>query len=263
MARESVAFDVNANAETLLGYLETVTPESAQLKLRSYAKLGLAPGMDVLDVGCGSGGDLRAIATIVGGSGSVVGIDCCDVMIDATLQRGLPGNAQAVVGRTEALPFDDSAFDAVRIERVFQYLEDPETASREAVRVLRPGGRLAAIDQDWETLTISGSATQLTRRMCNAFCDHVPNGIAGTRNIGMLQRAGLTQLSVDVFAISVPFPVAYAFILRGALDFARSQERVSSAEAARWLADLQMADEFGECVCAFTVFTTVGCKPEG
>lgn len=46
-----------------------------QLKARSYAALGPLEGRHVLDVGCGLGDDVRALATLVGPDGSVIGLD--------------------------------------------------------------------------------------------------------------------------------------------------------------------------------------------
>ncbi|MGZ3516805.1 MAG: methyltransferase domain-containing protein [Vulcanimicrobiaceae bacterium] len=262
MTRELTEVDLAGNTQDLLACLDPVTRAAGELKIRSYVQLGIAPGARVLDVGCGAGDDLCAISRIVGSAGSVTGIDPSDVMIDAAIQRGLPDNAHVVVGSAQALPFDDSEFDAARAERVFQYLEHPETAAHELIRVLRPNGRAAIIDQDWETLAVSGSDLRLTRCMCDAFADHLPNGSAGTRNLGVLRRAGFIDTAVDAFAYSFPFPVAFASVFKSAIDFARSQGRVSHSEAARWLADLQMADELGECLCTVTVFSTVGRKPE-
>ena len=75
----------------------------------------------MLDVGCGTGDDVRAIAEIVGALGHVVGIDPSTAMIDESNARGLPSNATFGVGSAYTLPHADGSFDAVRADRVMQH----------------------------------------------------------------------------------------------------------------------------------------------
>src|SRR5690349_13593240 len=58
-----------------------------RLKLRSYALLALQPGNHVLDVGCGTGDDVRAMAESVSPGGMAAGLDCSMVMIDEAERR--------------------------------------------------------------------------------------------------------------------------------------------------------------------------------
>ena len=83
MATEFGSVDRAAGPEAFVKYLDTVTGlEAAQAyKQRSYELLNLKPGHRVLDVGCGTGDDVCAMAKIVGLSGRVVGIDNSEVMI--------------------------------------------------------------------------------------------------------------------------------------------------------------------------------------
>jgi ubiquinone/menaquinone biosynthesis C-methylase UbiE len=106
--------------------------------LSNAAQIG--PGLDVLDVGCGSGGFTRAIAAAAGAR--MTGYDMSERFID--LARGLPpletGAVDWVVGDAEQLPFRPSSFDRVLLSLVLHQLACPETAVREAFRVLRAGG---------------------------------------------------------------------------------------------------------------------------
>jgi ubiquinone/menaquinone biosynthesis C-methylase UbiE len=69
----------------------------------------------------------------------------------AAARRAASNSASPVdlkVASVYALPFPNETFDAVRAERVFQHLEDPEAGLREMLRVTRTGGRVMAIDPD-------------------------------------------------------------------------------------------------------------------
>jgi cyclopropane fatty-acyl-phospholipid synthase-like methyltransferase len=100
--------------------------------------INLGPGMRVLDVGCGDGG---FCALAAGRGAEVSGIDA-DPAAVARARRRLP-SADLRLGFMEALPWLDDSFDAVVGFNAFQYALDIDLALLEAMRVLRPGGRVA------------------------------------------------------------------------------------------------------------------------
>src|SRR5262249_60862962 len=110
--------------------------------------LHVKPGARLLDGGCGTGHDTRALAAAAGPEGVAIGIDASAVMLKAARTRG--GAYLQADART--LPYDEGAFDGTRIDRVLQHVAGPEDAVRELVRVPRSGGRLGAIDPDQGTL---------------------------------------------------------------------------------------------------------------
>ena len=100
-------------------------------------RLGLGPGSEVLDVGCGSGAFLRLAAD----RGAIVsGLDASEALVE--LARGRVPEADLRVGDLERLPFDANAFDVVTGFNAFQFATELTTALREAARVVRPGGRV-------------------------------------------------------------------------------------------------------------------------
>ncbi len=103
---------------------------------------GVGPGMQVLDVGCGTGALTRAAARLVGEGGAVTGLDPNPEMLAVAATR--PEPVDWVPGRAEALPFADRSFDAVVSQFAMMFFEDRPAALREMRRVARPGGRVAA-----------------------------------------------------------------------------------------------------------------------
>jgi SAM-dependent methyltransferase len=108
---------------------------------------GLTPGVQVLDLGSGSGTDSFAAAHLVGPTGQVTGIDMTDAQrAKADRLRAGAAHIRFVDGRLEDLPFDDASFDMVISNGVVNLCPDKTRVFAEAARVLAPGGRLAVAD---------------------------------------------------------------------------------------------------------------------
>ena len=103
----------------------------------------LSPGDCVLDIGCGIGGPDRQIAEMFGST--VIGVDYrIERVIEATLRTtalGMQSLVRFQVADGEHLPFEDGAFDAVLSQAALHQIPDKVGVVREALRVLRPGGR--------------------------------------------------------------------------------------------------------------------------
>jgi ubiquinone/menaquinone biosynthesis C-methylase UbiE len=104
------------------------------------------PGQRALDVGCGSGALVSALADLLGAE-NVVGIDPSEPFVEATRAK-VPG-ARVEVGSAESLPFADNEFDATLSQLVVNFLSDPEQGVREMSRVTRPGGVVAGCVWDY------------------------------------------------------------------------------------------------------------------
>jgi ubiquinone/menaquinone biosynthesis C-methylase UbiE len=112
------------------------------------ARAALAPGLRILDVGCGLGGSARYLATQYGCR--VIGIDLTRAYTDAATElAALVGLGDRVEFRQCSaleLPFADNAFDIVWTEHVQMNIGDKRAFYRELARVLAPGGRLVFHD---------------------------------------------------------------------------------------------------------------------
>jgi len=96
-------------------------------------------GRDVLDIGCGGGGLVRALAAR---GARAVGLETSERQLRDARERRVDGRARYVVGRAEALPFADGSLDAVLFVLSLHHVPTARmaTALREAARVLRSGG---------------------------------------------------------------------------------------------------------------------------
>jgi SAM-dependent methyltransferase len=247
-----------ADTRVLIEYLDAATRTSAELKQATYAAQRISAGMRVLDAGCGTGDDVRAIARLVGPQGRAAGVDSSAALIGEARARGVPPNAQFAVADAGALPFPDASFDAVRAERVFQHLANPEPAARELRRVLAPGGSALLLDQDWESLAVAGADRETTRRIVRSFVDGLAGGWAGREARGLLLGAGFAYVTSVPFVSMPPLPLAFDTVLQPAMDAALRDGSVDSESARRWLQSLLEADLRGAFFCAVLVVVTVG-----
>ena len=110
---------------------------------RSLQLAGLKPGMDVIDVACGTGAVTRAIVEILAGQGRVVGVDPSEGMLTEARKNV---TADFRVGRAEELPVESAAFDFLSMGYALRHVEDLGVAFREYLRVLKPGGRLLILE---------------------------------------------------------------------------------------------------------------------
>lgn len=112
-----------------------------------FPSLNIQKGDRVLDVGCGFGDTTIKLAELVGPSGEVVGIDCCDVFLSYARKdaadRGIK-NVSFVRGDAEiALPTNQFDFVFARFGTMF--FANPVAGLRNMRKALRPGGRMTQI----------------------------------------------------------------------------------------------------------------------
>lgn len=146
----------------------------------------LEPGESVLDVGCGTGTLAIAAKRQVGTTGAVYGVDASPEMIARAEKKAKAAGLGVVFKEAfvQKLPFPDGQFDVVLTTVMLHHL--PQTARQELAvemrRVLKPGGRVLAID--------FGGADRKKKRFLDHF--HRRHGHVDLKEmIALLNDAGL------------------------------------------------------------------------
>jgi ubiquinone/menaquinone biosynthesis C-methylase UbiE len=117
-----------------------------------FRAAGIAPGMRVLDLGCGMGDVSLLAARLVGPTGSVVGIDRDEVIVRKARERVCRDDhaADFEVICSDLLEFDaPSMFDAVVGRYILLYQPDPVSAVRHAAKQVRSGGIVVFHEMDF------------------------------------------------------------------------------------------------------------------
>jgi ubiquinone/menaquinone biosynthesis C-methylase UbiE len=255
-------FEVFSSCLTLIDSL----PFFAECKRASYDLLNATPGRRILEVGCGLGDDAAALAKRVAPGGSVVAIDGSQAMIDAARERHRDvAGLSFDVADAAHLPFDDASFDACRIDRVLQHIDDPARAIAEMVRVLRRGGVVVAFDNDWETLTVDSADRALTRTILNAWCDRFPSGWIGRRLVSLFLQAGLRNVvtypkTLVLRELDMADRIYCFFSTAEGLVATRT---IGRDDADRWSDGLRTADAEGRFFTSYTGFLVSGTRLEG
>lgn len=235
------------------------------IKQRTLALLDLHQGDHVLDVGCGTGDDVRILAQVVGGTGRAVGMDSSATMIAEARKRaeetGLP--VEFYQGDAHRLDFPDERFDACRVERVFQHLEDPRRAFLEIVRVARSGGRIVIVEPDYGAQAITGADPAVTRKILQHRCQYFRSGTIGRRLPELYKELKLTDIAVTLVSTRTTSLAGERERdrLRKLATRAQAAGVVSAAEGEAWLAELDEAGKVGRYRRATPIFLVGGRKP--
>jgi ubiquinone/menaquinone biosynthesis C-methylase UbiE len=146
-----------AMQERLAGVLETRGADPRQQAMRRdfLADVAFPANAKVLEVGCGTGVLTRALARLPE-VGKVVGVDVAPSLLSKAreLVTDQP-NVTFQIADGRSLPFEDGTFDVVVFDSTLTHVPGPEGALAQALRVLRPGGWLAAFDGDYATTTVA------------------------------------------------------------------------------------------------------------
>ncbi len=141
--------DPEVKAETFVSMFEVESREIYRFREQIVAALALTPGMEVADVGAGTGLFSRLIAQRVGREGAVYAVEIAPKMLEhlaaAAAERGLD-NIVPVLGGARDIRLAPASVDLVFVCDTYHHFEYPDATLRTIARALRPGGRLVVVD---------------------------------------------------------------------------------------------------------------------
>jgi SAM-dependent methyltransferase len=192
---------------------ERLRRQSAELRDHSAAlldRVGVAPGWDVVDLGCGPSGILDLLAERVGPAGRVTGLDFNPANVALAREfaagNGL-SNVEVAEGDARGTGFPSASYDLVHARTLLINIPDPAAVVAEMVRLARPGGWVAVLEPDggarvcypphpaWDRLgqifrdanEVDGADVSIGRRLPELF-----------------RRAGLADIGVEAEADIYP-----------------------------------------------------------
>lgn len=172
-------------------------PEGANLGLGCGNPLALAevaPGETVLDLGAGAGIDCFLAAREVGPTGRVIGVDMTPAMLQkarANAKSVGAANIEFRLGEIEHLPVADASVDLIISNCVVNLSPDKPQVFREALRVLKPGGRMMVSD-----LVLTRPLTKDMQNSVDLYIGCVAGASMKEDYLRMMSDAGLVSVEV-------------------------------------------------------------------
>ena len=216
-------------------------------------RLGLQPGLRVLDVGCGLGATTVELANRTSPGGVAVGVDASPTMLDAARNRTAPPAVKFVHADAQRMLLDPASYDRVFSRFGAMFFDDAIAAFANLRRGLRTDGRLAIVSwqaiehNDWMRLPAAAASDVLDAPVALPQPDRPgPFSLCDPERIrASLDAAGFHAIDITPHNDHVEVPVSdvMAFAagsmghggIRAALRQADTEQRVLQAIADRLL----------------------------
>jgi SAM-dependent methyltransferase len=192
--------DMSKEISKRIGYskqeMESV-PEGANLGLgcgNPVALASLKKGQTVLDLGSGGGFDCFLAANKVGKSGKVIGVDMTPEMIDKARENARKGkyaNVEFRLGEIENLPVANSTIDVVISNCVINLSPNKKRVFEEALRVLKPDGRLMISD-----IVLLKKLPEVIRKNVQAYIGCLSGAEMKGKYLKMIEDAGFKYVRI-------------------------------------------------------------------
>jgi SAM-dependent methyltransferase len=176
----------------------TAAPEGANMGLgcgNPHAIASLKEGETVLDLGSGGGFDCFLAAQAVGETGRVIGVDVTPEMVSKARQNVASvgfKNIEFRLGEIENLPVADASVDVIISNCVVNLSPEKPRVFREALRVLKPGGRLAISD-----VVATAQLPDEMKKDLALYAGCVAGAASIDELVDMLRKAGFTHIRIQ------------------------------------------------------------------
>lgn len=233
---------INIDPDRLARYQRMFQWTPASLPL--YAPADIRPGHVVADFGCGPGHTAIEIARWVGPAGHVHALDInADFVSQARSNAGAAGVGDRVTAHRcdgSALPLGEASLDRLTTRNTMIYVDDPECTLREFRRVLRPGGKVHAIEGDWPMMIVEPVPAEHWSNLVRAAGHACRTPDIGRSLYGLMGRAGFSQIEVQV--ITRPDTDGRLLpMIQNLAGYALAGGRMSDADASEILSRIERA----------------------
>jgi SAM-dependent methyltransferase len=272
--RDAYCFINDLDALTVEGLIARLEfrgkdPTFTQMRDAYLARLALPPTAHILELGCGTGVVLRALAQRTSFSGHLVGVDHSPLLIAAArrlaAEEGVDQYIEFRVGDVHHLAVGDSSFDAVIAHTLVSHVADPLMVLKEAARVIQPAGSVAIFDGDFASLTFAHPDPAFAKAMDEALVEAVVAHPRLMRDLPrLMQQAGLEIMTTRAYIYAeigtgtffAGFAEAYApLVQRAGLMTAR--------QVADWLLEQRRAVEQHTFFAACNFYAYLTRRPVG
>ncbi len=241
--------------------------EGADLTRRrqaSFDALKPSPGDTIIDIGCGNGLLTAELARAVGPTGKIIGVDPSEDMLKAGKDRCLGHeNVEFAEGLANNLPVSDGAADKAVSVQVFEYIDDVDSALNDAIRCLKPGGRLVISDLHFGSFIWHSDHPERMSKMASSWDQHFVSGTLPERLPGILKAKGhkvdaVTPVTLTDHELK---PDGIAIMMMHLMkQYAIANAHVEEAEAQAWFDEQQTLSDEGRFFFSLTQFVVVARK---
>lgn len=173
-------------------------------ELKIYRQIGLHDGQKVIECGCGPGYLLLNLANRFANS-KFTGIEI-DPFLYETFNQNITQfdvtNVQAKHGSIYQTDEEDALYDIAISRLVIEHLDKPHAALAELYRILKPGGKLIIVSNDFEYHVLTNPHIPELDQMYKAYCksrvDEGGNPFIGRELPVLLKRNGLQQIGLNI-----------------------------------------------------------------
>ena len=158
----------------------------------------------VADYGCGPGYVSMELARRVGPEGHVYSFDINADFVTRTREKltaeGLDGRVTVTHLERDMLPLEDDVLDRLVIKNVMVYVDDPLASFKEFRRVVKPGGKVHAVDSDFYMTAFDPVSPEDWRVVLDSALHAFRTPAIGRKMYGLALQAGYSDVSVQVIA---------------------------------------------------------------